>query len=99
MSSRTIQRTRHPYRPWLIALACVVAGFAILIAIKPPRTTKPNDDFVQPSEPPGAAPEGMVWIPGGPFWMGNDSSSDGDASVHRVAVSGFWMDRTEVTNA
>jgi formylglycine-generating enzyme required for sulfatase activity len=51
----------------------------------------------------------MVWIPGGEFSMGSDRAADSlcavpgitrDASpIHRVAVSGFWMDRTEVTNA
>jgi sulfatase modifying factor 1 len=40
-----------------------------------------------------------VWVPGGTFWMGADDSSMGDAKpVHQVSVSGFWMDRTEVTN-
>lgn len=57
-----------------------------------------------------AAPEGMVWIPGGEFSMGTGrpgrmSTGVGmqvtrDARpVHRVAVDGFWMDATEVTNA
>jgi formylglycine-generating enzyme required for sulfatase activity len=42
----------------------------------------------------------MVWIPGGEFWMGSDDESMRDAQpVHRVRVDGFWMDRTEVTNA
>jgi formylglycine-generating enzyme required for sulfatase activity len=42
----------------------------------------------------------MVWIPGGEFWMGSDESSFRDALPwHRVAVDGFWMDTTEVTNA
>jgi formylglycine-generating enzyme len=46
-----------------------------------------------------AAPEGMVWIPGGTFLMGADDSAMTDAEpVHEVTVSGFWMDRTEVTN-
>ena len=41
----------------------------------------------------------MVWIPGGTFWMGADDTSMADAKpVHEVTVSGFWMDRTEVTN-
>jgi formylglycine-generating enzyme required for sulfatase activity len=41
----------------------------------------------------------MAWIPGGRFWMGADDPSSLDASpVHEVAVDGFWMDRTEVTN-
>jgi formylglycine-generating enzyme required for sulfatase activity len=51
----------------------------------------------------------MVWIPGGEFSMGAaDPRSDptggpdpmADARpIHRVQVDGFWMDRTEVTNA
>jgi len=54
------------------------------------------------------APEGMVWIPGGEFSMGCDDPrrkpfGGGDPMpdarpVHRVAVDGLWMDRTEVTN-
>ncbi|MEY9151072.1 formylglycine-generating enzyme required for sulfatase activity [Bradyrhizobium elkanii] len=37
----------------------------------------------------------MVWIPGGTFRMGSDRQ---EAPVHRVSVSGFWMDRTPITN-
>src|SRR5579883_1304229 len=59
--------------------------------------------------PPGPAPAGMVWIPGGEFSMGaGDLSSDSAGTcndpmadawpVHRVYVDGFWMDATEVTN-
>ncbi len=49
---------------------------------------------------PDAAPDGMVWIRGGEFSMGSDEEMFSDARpVHRVAVKGFWMDRTEVTNA
>lgn len=41
-----------------------------------------------------------VWIPGGAFSMGsNDPLARPDEQpVHRVRVSGFWIDRTEVTN-
>jgi formylglycine-generating enzyme required for sulfatase activity len=46
----------------------------------------------------GFAPAGMVWIPGGEFTMGSDAFEDAQP-VHRVRVDGFWMDRTEVTNA
>jgi len=58
---------------------------------------------------PGAAPSGMVWIPGGEFSMGAQDPPDGgrvgmaasaDARpVHRVYVDGFFMDATDVTNA
>jgi formylglycine-generating enzyme required for sulfatase activity len=61
--------------------------------------------------PPGPAPEGMVWIPGGEFSMGCVTPSEGvctmatmnsvhDAQpIHRVYVDGFWMDTNDVTNA
>jgi sulfatase modifying factor 1 len=50
---------------------------------------------------PTTAPAGMVWIPGGEFLMGapdNDGFAD-EHPAHRVRVSGFWMDATDVTNA
>ena len=47
--------------------------------------------------PPGPEPEGMVWIPGGEFWMGADEFPDAQP-WHRVYLDGFWMDKTEVTN-
>ncbi|GAA5123327.1 formylglycine-generating enzyme family protein [Luteolibacter yonseiensis] len=58
---------------------------------------------------PTPAPEGMVWIPGGEFSMGCDSVCESmcDLSgvskdalpIHQVRVDGYWMDKTEVTNA
>ncbi len=49
---------------------------------------------------PEVAPQGMVWVPGGEFWMGSNEPSFGDAHPwHKVNVDGFWMDKTEVTNA
>jgi sulfatase modifying factor 1 len=55
----------------------------------PPRTKIPM--------PPGPAPEGMVWIPGGEFSMGAEEFPDAQP-WHRVSVDGVWMDKTEVTN-
>jgi len=41
----------------------------------------------------------MVWIPSGEFSMGAEEPSMQDARpYHRVALDGFWMDQTEVTN-
>jgi len=58
---------------------------------------------------PGAAPEGMAWIPGGEFSMGANDPPDMDEvgmkatedarPIHRVYVDGFFMDKTDVTNA
>ncbi len=51
--------------------------------------------------PPGPAPAGMVWIPGGEFSMGSVDplARPDERPIHRVRVDGFWMDATEVTNA
>jgi sulfatase modifying factor 1 len=69
------------------------------------QATVPN-----PGKPPGPMPEGMVWVPGGEFSMGCEIPAKGictsatmeavnDAQpIHRVHVSGFWMDKTDVTN-
>ncbi len=62
------------------------------------------------AKPPGPAPAGMVWIPGGEFSMGSEGKCSGKSyctmdtvadalPIHRVYVDGFWMDATDVTNA
>ena len=61
-----------------------------------------------PTPAPGAAPEGMVWLPGGEFSMGaadapdmNDvgmKATEDSRPIHRVYVDAFWMDKTDVTN-
>jgi formylglycine-generating enzyme len=58
---------------------------------------------------PGENPPGMVWIPGGEFSMGAQDPPDMDdvgmkattdsRPVHRVYVDGFFIDKTDVTNA
>lgn len=55
---------------------------------------------INKTPPPGLAPAGMVWIPGGTFWMGCEDCQMPDAlPLHLVTVDGFWMDETPVTNA
>ena len=59
--------------------------------------------------PPGPSPKGMVWIPGGEYSMGANDPPDMDdvgmtatldaRPIHRVYVDGFYMDKTDVTNA
>jgi sulfatase modifying factor 1 len=61
------------------------------------------------SHQPGIAPRGMVWIPGGQFSMGAQDPPNVDMvgmqatvdsrPIHRVYVDGFFMDKTDVTNA
>lgn len=77
--------------------ACPSVGSIVFSA------TVPNAEL-----PPGPAPAGMVWIPGGEFSMGSTVESESlcglpgvtrDAlPVHRVYVDAFWMDKTELTN-
>jgi formylglycine-generating enzyme required for sulfatase activity len=40
----------------------------------------------------------MIHVPGGTFGMGSDRHYPEEAPVHRVAVDGFWIDATPVTN-
>ena len=66
--------------------------------------TVPNTE-----SPSGKAPKGTVWIPGGEFSMGAQDppgldmvgmQATGDSRpIHRVYVDGFFMDKSDVTNA
>ncbi len=44
------------------------------------------------------APSNMILVPGGTFRMGSDKHYPEEAPAHNVTVSGFWIDRTPVTN-
>jgi formylglycine-generating enzyme required for sulfatase activity len=52
---------------------------------------------ISTDEPPGPAPQSLVWNPGGTFWMGNEKFADANP-VHRVYVDGRRMDKSEVTS-
>ena len=76
----------------------LIAVFSVLDVSVPGQDKKDEEPpKLNPAKPPGPAPEGMVWIPGGEFWMGSTAFADAQP-VHRVYVDGFWMDKTEVTN-
>ena len=57
---------------------------------------RPATGMARPSGGP-PAPD-MVWIAGGDFLMGSNDHYPEEAPAHRVAVSGFWIDRFQVTN-
>jgi formylglycine-generating enzyme required for sulfatase activity len=40
----------------------------------------------------------MTWIPGGTYIMGSDRHYPDERPAHAVAVDGFWIDTTPVTN-
>ncbi|MBN2555474.1 MAG: formylglycine-generating enzyme family protein [Anaerolineales bacterium] len=73
-----------------ILLACMLLCALSACGSEPaPGTTavSPADGMVQ------------VYVPGGSYDMGSDSGDRNEQPVHRVILSPYWMDLTEVTNA
>jgi sulfatase modifying factor 1 len=88
-------------RAWLWAAATVVLIGLLVAAVASRRSgvaSVSTSAHAADAAPPGPAPEGMAWVPGGTFWMGDNAFPDA-RPVHEVTVDGFWMDATEVTNA
>jgi formylglycine-generating enzyme required for sulfatase activity len=86
----------------LLLLAVLVVAVAVAATTGVVQRLFGVDDLGEPrvneGGPPGPTPEGMVWVPGGVFWMGTPDFDDA-RPARKVYVDGFWMDRTEVTNA
>ncbi|MDN5286957.1 MAG: formylglycine-rating enzyme family protein [Mucilaginibacter sp.] len=57
--------------------------------------------LAQPAAKATGSHAGMVWIKPGSFMMGGDNkqAAPDEYPKHKVAVNGFWIDVTEVTNA
>jgi sulfatase modifying factor 1 len=87
----------------LIAVAAIGAGVYLACrSASPAGDSRDKSRYVRqpklnPSTPPGPAPAGMAWIPGGEFYMGNEAF-DPSLQIHLVYVDGFWLDQHEVTN-
>jgi formylglycine-generating enzyme len=92
-------------KPLRFLLVTVQAGSSF-----PARMTTAFGPTVANKQPaPGTPRQGMLWIPGGEFSMGAQDPPDLDMvgmqattdsrPIHRVYVDGFFMDRTDVTNA
>jgi formylglycine-generating enzyme required for sulfatase activity len=79
--------------------------------LRPPTNTPvPPPPTVTPAQPAAGAAQvrevdgvEMVFIPAGEFIMGSADSdsraSDDEKPQHKVYLDGFWIDKTEVTNA
>jgi sulfatase modifying factor 1 len=96
----------NPSRQWVLAAMALLSLASVVFALSvAQRRFFPRywiDEDLGPAQinaptPPGPAPEGMVWVPGGTFWMGTEDFADAKP-VHKVFVDGFWMDKAEVTN-
>lgn len=86
---------------WVVALVAVFSG----CENKPTATEDSvnSANLIEDKSPaPVDGPPGMVWIPGGEFIMGavegDNQARPDEYPAHKVRVSGFWMDATEVTN-
>lgn len=90
--------------------SAAILAWALIASASAPRTREGLlPTVLNKIVPRRAAPAGMVWVPGGTFSMGSEDprgmpagghESMADARpIHRVYVDGFWMDKTDVTNA
>ena len=75
---------------WQVRYPVYIQGYGHRVAVT----------VVRPAERPS---EGMVYIPGGVFRMGDKDATDGmggpeEVPAHDVEVDGFWMDQYEVSN-
>jgi formylglycine-generating enzyme required for sulfatase activity len=64
-----------------------------------PGEPTPTPELTRTSTPIPPTDAAMVYVPAGEFEMGSTEGSDDEQPVHTVALDGFWIDRTEVTNA
>ena len=104
---------RRRYRwPWLL-LAALIIGILLTVLwvlgavrrVKQIRESTgqaalmPAPNPAHPAKGPSLSwTNGMVWIPGGVFYMGSDDGQPDERPVHEVFVDGFWIEQTEVTN-
>jgi formylglycine-generating enzyme len=90
--------------------AASLSSVALPGLIRPPHSPIPGS-LITPATPAPGSPHspvappsphpGMIWIPGGTFSMGADNAQaqPDEYPKHTVTISGFYIDRTEVTNA
>ena len=77
-----------------LALAALIA-LAPLAATAEERLCDDHAGLPASSDPTAES----VWIEGRTFTMGDDDERAEERAAHEVTVSGFWIDRHEVTNA
>ncbi|MFM0339578.1 formylglycine-generating enzyme family protein [Paraburkholderia fungorum] len=83
---------------WIAVVAVAIASVAAGAAIYKTHLATPAPLTIGDGK---SGPTDMVWIPGNDFMMGTDNrmTLPNERPAHKVQVSGFWMDRHDVTNA
>jgi sulfatase modifying factor 1 len=102
------QRSPHDLPPKTIALIAIIGIGAIVIGtfftLMVPEHRRPGHGGAGLGHPipvqqsVGRETNGMVWIPSGTFYMGDDNGNPDERPAHLVTLNGFWMDKYEVTN-
>jgi len=90
-----------------VAALLVIIGVAVVVVprlietptpVHPPPEANIGDTWTRPAD--GMV---MVYVPAGEFLMGSSDAdsqaSDNEKPQHTVYLDGYWIDRTEVTNA
>lgn len=80
---------------WLVVSAATIALLVWLLAYSSPPAPADTNEHIWPT----AAPDSMVCIPGGLFWMGSDSGEIDERPLHRVELDTFYIDVVPITNA
>jgi formylglycine-generating enzyme required for sulfatase activity len=68
------------------------------VAVEQPQVT-PGPPLVPEKPPAPVAPEGMVMVSAGSYAIGRDGADPLEQPEHKVDLTAFFIDRTEVTNA
>ncbi|VTR91142.1 Sulphatase-modifying factor protein OS=Cyclobacterium marinum (strain ATCC 25205 / DSM 745) GN=Cycma_4680 PE=4 SV=1: FGE-sulfatase [Gemmata massiliana] len=92
----------RPSRRTFILSALAMGGFGVAYGITKKTQTPKSPAPIDAVPPPGARDSvGMKWIPGGEFTMGSADSAlpRNERSAHKVKLTGYWIDETEVTNS
>jgi formylglycine-generating enzyme required for sulfatase activity len=87
------------------AFTALTVGAVMACAESVPQTTAADRPWERPGTCAGqeiTGPDGgrMVWVPPGEFDMGSNEGNPDQRPVHHVKITrGFWLGKTEVTNA
>ncbi|MER1968229.1 formylglycine-generating enzyme family protein [Castellaniella sp. GW247-6E4] len=93
----SIDRRRRLLAASGVVLAVALAGGAFAWSARPASAPATPVAILGDG---ASTPAGMAWIPPGEFLMGSDSklAQHNERPAHRVALPGFWIDVTHVTN-